>query len=487
MEDHDEQEASRRAAAVRRGSIVAAAGCGKTEQIARALEHTNGRRLILTHTHAGVEALRRRLKEKKVPEYKFAVETIAGWSLWFAASFPFRSGLAITEPEDGDWETVYDCAATLIRNGAISRVLRASYSGLFVDEYQDCTGEQHEIITAIANHIPACVFGDPLQAIFGFKGQNPVSWEKEVFPLFPLERKLTTPWRWKKAENLDLADWLEVKRKQLENGQAIDLNDRPSCVLWIQVSAPTKDGVAQGIRQKEIDSACRNIEVNNGQRLIVIGDGKNEGSRAHLAKRLSDMYFSNIEPVSCKALKKHSHTISQATGIDRLLAVLEFLQATMKGIPKSELKKSVESHLSGQKRGAKKFGPILPYCFEVVDSENYSAILGLAEHFREDVETTLYRSEMYFAMRAAIRLLIAGSHENFKDAIWEVQNKLRHAGRRLRKRNIGSTLLVKGLEFDHAVIIDADKMSTNDLYVALTRASTSLTILSPTPVLNTGN
>lgn len=42
-----------------------------------------------------------------------------------------------------------------------------------------------------------------------------------------------------------------------------------------------------------------------------------------------------------------------------------------------------------------------------------------------------------------------------------------------------STLLVKGLEFDHAVVIHNDNMSAKDWYVALTRASKTLRIVSP--------
>jgi DNA helicase-2/ATP-dependent DNA helicase PcrA len=42
---------------------------------------------------------------------------------------------------------------------------------------------------------------------------------------------------------------------------------------------------------------------------------------------------------------------------------------------------------------------------------------------------------------------------------------------------IGTTLLVKGLEYDHAVILDADALDAKDLYVAMTRGSKSLTII----------
>ena len=48
---------------------------------------------------------------------------------------------------------------------------------------------------------------------------------------------------------------------------------------------------------------------------------------------------------------------------------------------------------------------------------------------------------------------------------------------------VSRTLLVKGLEYDHAIVLDADKLDTKQLYVALTRGSHRLTILSRQPVL----
>jgi len=37
---------------------------------------------------------------------------------------------------------------------------------------------------------------------------------------------------------------------------------------------------------------------------------------------------------------------------------------------------------------------------------------------------------------------------------------------------------VKGLEYDHAIILDADLLGLKELYVALTRGSRSITIIS---------
>ena len=147
------------AASVARGSVVAAAGCGKTEQIVRAVQITEGRRLILTHTHAGVDVLRSRLKMHKVSSGKFRIDTIAGWCLRYAASFPIRSGISCDAPKDElEWNVVYEAAAKLIKSGAVKGVLASSYSGVFVDEYQDCTDLQHQVIKAIAAHLPVCIF-----------------------------------------------------------------------------------------------------------------------------------------------------------------------------------------------------------------------------------------------------------------------------------------------------------------------------------------
>lgn len=86
------------------GSIVAAAGCGKTETIARAVKASPGRQLVLTHTNAGVEALRRRMRRHGVAESSVVIDTVAGWCLKFVTAYPNSSGWAGQDSsEDRDW------------------------------------------------------------------------------------------------------------------------------------------------------------------------------------------------------------------------------------------------------------------------------------------------------------------------------------------------------------------------------------------------
>jgi DNA helicase-2/ATP-dependent DNA helicase PcrA len=479
-----ENEIAEVAATVRRASIVAAAGCGKTEQIALATKASAGKRLILTHTHAGVDALKARMGKCGVPSSKHQIETIAGWSLRYAAAFPMRSCLRSTEPEKREeWNAVYESAARLLRSGAVRSVIAASYDGLFVDEYQDCTLPQHGVICALTDHLPACLFGDPLQAIFDFKGQTPVEWEEHVFPEFPLSGRLTTPWRWKKGGNYNLACWLHRSRQALENGEPLDLRGCPDCVKWHRLPPNLHTDASRNQRFAEILSACRDIQVGDGETLVVIGDSANMRSRSQLAKQLSKMRFSNIEPVSCGDMIEHAHNIQSAGNEERLAALLEFATSCMTGADKGGLLRAVVSRKSGGRSGKKKFGALIEHCLAVEEPGHYGALqsvlLGL--YYRNDTYT--YRSEMLFALCTAIKLVASGQCSTLPEAVWHVQNRMRHAGRRLRKRNIGSTLLVKGLEFDHAVITDAEALKRKDLYVGITRAIRSLTVLSSSPVI----
>lgn len=163
----------------RLGSVVAPAGCGKTDCIADVVKAAGGpaKCLVLTHTLAGVDSLRQRLREKDVSLHSTDLETIAGWSLRFAAAFPRRSGLETREPRGEDWPVVYAAATRLIRGGFVTGVLKASYQRVLVDEYQDCTTEQHSLILALSQHLPTCIFGDPLQAIFGFRNEKLADWK----------------------------------------------------------------------------------------------------------------------------------------------------------------------------------------------------------------------------------------------------------------------------------------------------------------------
>ena len=68
---------------IQRGTVTAPAGCGKTHLVAEALRRHDAAKpiLILTHTNAGVAALRGRLDKAGVPPRAYRLATIDGWAM----------------------------------------------------------------------------------------------------------------------------------------------------------------------------------------------------------------------------------------------------------------------------------------------------------------------------------------------------------------------------------------------------------------------
>ena len=58
------------------------------------------------------------------------------------------------------------------------------------------------------------------------------------------------------------------------------------------------------------------------------------------------------------------------------------------------------------------------------------------------------------------------------------RDRTRESGRAVAPRTVSRTMLVKGLEYDHAVVLDAAQLDAQELYVAATRGRRTLTVLS---------
>ena len=238
--------------AIDRGMVTAPAGCGKTQLIANALaRHSDSKPiLVLTHTNAGVVALRGRLDRLGISSKVYRLATIDGWAMRLISTFPVRSAhnanlLKLDDPET-DYPNIRVAAARLLRAEHINDILAASYARLFVDEYQDCSVRQHAIIAQAALTLPTCVLGDRLQAIFGFGRDELADWDQGVCAYFPLAGELETPWRWIKANSEPLGRWLlEVVRANL-----------------MRMLGPPKPAYecresSRGIRSSALPSRCR--------------------------------------------------------------------------------------------------------------------------------------------------------------------------------------------------------------------------------------
>lgn len=70
------------------------------------------------------------------------------------------------------------------------------------------------------------------------------------------------------------------------------------------------------------------------------------------------------------------------------------------------------------------------------------------------------------------------------ECLMRVRESIRHAGRRPDTRIVSRTVLIKGLEFDHVLIANLQALDDpQNLYVALSRARKSLTVMGASPRL----
>ena len=459
--------------AIQCGLIVAPAGCGKTHTIVSALQYHRGAKpvLVLTHTNAGVAALRRRLSASSVPRAAYRLATIDGWAMRLVATFPMRSGSSdVSVPPRPNYPKIRDLAAHLLHGGHIARILAASYDRLVVDEYQDCSTRQHRIVSAAANSLPTVALGDPLQAIFSFDHLDPLpDWSSDVVAFFPHAGELSQPWRWRNADNEQLGSWLTDVRASLLDGRGIDLRSAPSCVHWVPLRGKSSDHSARL-------NAAKCLHRKSRETALLIGSSKSEDSRRRVARSVPGVVM--IEPVDLRTLTDFADRLERAPGRE-LFATLTFASQLMANLNQKEVLRRVTSLQNGRAR--KPPDDLERAALALSASPDLATVAGLLDACRSQTGTRLYRPEVYSACLQSIRLSLSHPGLSLREAAIRVREQRRSLGRRLPTRGIGSTLLLKGLESDHAVLLDVAGLDANNLYVALTRASRTIAVCSRSP------
>lgn len=446
------------ALATSKAYLEAPAGFGKTETIADAVSLCNGKQLILTHTHAGVDSLRKRLRAKGVTSKLYRLDTILAWCLRFVSAYPTASGYSLTD--EPDWPKVSEAMSVLMKVSAIQQIIAAAYSGVIVDEYQDCTVEQHRIIEQLANVLPVRVVGDPLQGIFNFRGQTLVDWPRDVYPAYTQISGLTQAWRWTK-HNEQLGNWLIDTRERLKNGQDPDFSS--TAVTYVE---------AQGDQAKR--DAIRAVRPAGEETLVVLVRFPNE---AHsLAQSLPG--FVSMEEIECKDLLSTCKDWEDKCGAELLLAIIAFVGHCFTQ-PRQSLN-TVKTRLESNNFG--NLGRLVPNVLTVkLEQFGQSADLNCAAELCLILSKLpgrrVFRSELFNAMLQTLRLRSKRPELSLIQCARQVRDRVSHTGRGLAKKVISRVLLVKGLEYDHVVVVLDDNFTVCEKYVALTRGRKSLTIV----------
>lgn len=457
-------------AIARRACVVAPAGCGKTHLIASALRHCTGRQLVLTHTNAGTEVLRARLSQLGVPATRARVETVAAFALRFAAGYPTTSGVALPQPRTNDeWTSVYLGAARVLATRVGRTVLDASFTGVFVDEYQDCSLAQHALVLALATALPCRVLGDPLQAVFSFEKGGVIDWATHVeaaFDAFPVP---SYPWRWEDKNPL-LGAWLLDLRERIRSREPIDLRKAPAQFVKLDPR--------HAVRQR-LD-ACFGAARKAG---TVVAIDQWAAQCHQLAGQLSGT-FTSIEPIEAEDLFASAVKLHAATGNQRALEVLAFakLCATQVSSELASITTAFEKGRAAEAR-TKKHENVRQALLEVATRDDFAPVLRALQAAVRIPRAIIKRRDLFNAMVHAIREFDATRDANLEEAAWNVRHRTSMLGRTPYARIVSRTLLVKGLQYDHAIVLNAGSLSAEHLYVAMTRGARSLTVLSEEAVL----
>jgi hypothetical protein len=457
--------------AVTRGTVTAPAGCGKTHMIAQTLKQHNGAKpiLILTHTNAGVAALRARLDKAGVAANSYRLATIDGWAMRLVGLFPKRaeidmSVLKLANPKK-DYPRIREATWRLLEAGHINDLLKASYAHLIVDEYQDCSVPQHAIVYYMAAALPACVLGDPMQAIFGFQGNELADWENMVCKHFPLVRELQTPWRWRNAGTEGFGHWLLDVRRKLVAGEPIDLTSAPVEVCWVHL-----DGTDD--RARQLRAACTKAPGREGA-VLIIGRSSSPASQHVIASQTPGAV--TVENVDLKDLAHFALDLDFQSA-DALEKIVNFAASVMTNVGPTEIIRRV----GVLERGAERKDPSeverAALRFQAERSPKAAANL-LAEISRQG-GTRTHRQAVLRTCLKALQSCDGSANHSFYEAAIRAREQNRLLGRPLPGRAVGSTLLLKGLEAEAAVILDAADHDARNLYVAMTRGSKKLVICS---------
>lgn len=457
-------------------SIEMPAGTGKTEIVTAlaAIGAERGHRtLILTHTHAGIDAVRRRLRKFEVPSQKVHVDTIAGWAFSLVRSYPMLAGIAI--PAEPDWSRSAEYvlgAVKVLKSPAISRVHRLSFEYLVVDEYQDCVTSQHDFVVSMAVAIPkTCILGDRLQGIFGFKsGEDLVQWDANLALIFPPFVMQHTPWRWAQ-HNSALGEWLVGIRPTLLAKQPLQIDSTVPGLTWQFASPSRATLVAEASRLSQL----------GGSVLIV---GKWSGDCAAIASKVYG--FGVMEELEGKFIEKFLRQLEISTPEGWAAHLVVYAKSCFVGL--AGLNEAIIGKLTkGESVGHLKrdgFEEVLQLLDDTLQEPTHGALAEVMDALERVSGLRLYRRE---AWRETKRVLSSGADSNGESPVAhlaKVRDHLRRVGRPPGNRVVSRTLLVKGLEYDHVIIADADTLENcENLYVALSRARTSVTVFSKQPVV----
>lgn len=459
--------------------IIAPAGYGKTYTIAEAIAAYDGDKkvLVLTHTHAGIASLREKFQQRGLSPSAYHLDTICSFALELTKTYHINKSDIPKESEASAlFKFAVEHAAALLKAQPVRQLMSLRYNHLIVDEYQDCTVDQHRMILELAQTLKTHLLGDPLQGIFGFGDQQIVDFNDGSFqPFFENCQTLDTPWRWKNAGCDALGLDLARIRENLLAGEDVALQNYPSITLIIGANDDyAKPGTAV---KRQLFS-----EIGHGA-VVIHPNSTSVEPRKKVVQQYRQLQL--IEPIDGKDYYNWCLQFDRHSGRQLVKDVADMMRKVCGKTGINNWIKADGSLVNKRNQDEKLIRDGLE---SVVDpllvGKSYLKLANLIVSIAKLPDIVIYRKEflrdIYQTLLDADRLSLTAY-----EAVVRNRNIRRRKGRKVPQKSVGTTLLTKGLEFDTVVVLNAQDINDpRHLYVALTRCCRRLVVVSDRAVLH---
>ena len=481
-----------------RGLLIAPAGHGKTTAIADCLLQCpkDSCQLILTHTHAGIASLRTKFRIKNIPSNKYQLETITGFAQRYVLSI--LGSTELPKEEDKEYFTIaISKCCNLMQSKVVQAILKASFDGVFVDEYQDCTIDQHNMIMELAYNLPLHLLGDPLQGIFSFENKPLVDFNRNL-GLFSRFNLLNHPWRWEKS-NPTLGQCILDIRHSLERDETIELRNQPKDGFYVELcSSDDKDKysrLGKIIKLHDCDNIliiCPSYQITDkyGNKRLKgdLDDRIKNKQRVDYENKFSviDAIDSSEYYTCAKKIDTFIQKCCQGSRINKIAWLFDILTELHLNI--SKIKKWInrsENRFIPKIKGNITLYERMVELFATFESDKTQISLRNVITFVVNLpEIKIYHRHFYYTIEKCFDIAQANNVSMF-EAMKILKARVRHQGRTIKGRCIGTTLLTKGLEFDTVIILDTNKFEdAKNFYVAISRACRKLIIITEKTTLS---
>lgn len=489
--------------------IEAPAGCGKTYQAAEYAAHAatmlgKKRVLVLTHTHAACSVVAERTHAIR---NNMEIRTLDGFIHEIASAYRIALHLPedvsrwVREEQNGHSKVAEKVAKLLSANPMICGTLAKRYPVIICDEHQDSNVHQEKIVLAIAKSGSLLrIFGDPMQAIPGGRGQDAViaevvsRWEnlkgEAVFG------ELEEPHRWKDT-NPELGAWILNVRRQLKGGNAVDLSAPvPAGIDQLQADNNAYPGQSYRLSPAGGDWRAVNGVVDRDTSMLCVAgqSGTINGLRSTFRNRLpiwEGHTRNDLETFVDKVIDPGATLDAKAR------QYVQLLKKILSGFSNQYSDRFIQEL---QNPSANPRGQIPPQmrtmAATVLEAPNHKGFSTATEHLRQLIEGgnrpfSGIRIDYPHELNDLIQL---GRFDQADVGLAEIMQRRSRAHPKPPRKCLSTVHKSKGLEANTVVVFACDGQHFPDrpakrnlLYVALSRATTELIIVrsdtNPCPLL----